>query len=212
MALLWLRRSRATEKGKEVEPEVLALVSILDGVLLTKNEERIENDWSSGLPDAIEVTSENEVIIHDVKCPDNIENYFSVIGKKLISQYYWQMQGYMDLTGAKKAKVHYCLINSPEHQIKSAAEALLRRMNVISEYSPEYVQAQNQLVKNLTYDDIPVQERRWMIEVERNDDDILRARKKVEKCKEWLIEFEKVHLGLEIPENSRNLSYETSEK
>jgi hypothetical protein len=188
--------SRATEKGKEVEPEALALVSVLNGVFLIKNEERIENEWFSGLPDAIEINESGEVIIHDVKCPENIESYFSVVGKKIIPQYYWQMQGYMDLTGAKIAQVHYCLVNSPEHQIKDAAAALLRRMNVISEYSPEYIKAEKELVNNLTYDDIPIQERRWSITVERNDADIERARRKVEKCREYLEEFEKVHLNL----------------
>jgi hypothetical protein len=204
--------SRATEKGKEVEPEALALVSILDGLELVKNEDRIENEWFSGLPDAIEVNDAGEVIIHDVKCPENIETYFAVIGKELIWQYYWQMQGYMDLTGAKIAKIHYCLINTPIHQLKDSAAALLRRMNVISEYSPEYIEAEKQLINNLTYDDIPLQEKKWTIIVERNDEDILNARKRVEMCREHLVEFEKIHLGLVIPEFSRNLSYETSEK
>ena len=204
--------SRATEKGKIVEPEAIAMVSILDNVLLEKNEERIENEWFSGLPDAIEINDLGEVVIHDVKCPENIETYFSVIGKELVWQYYWQMQGYMDLTGAKIAKIHYCLLNTPEHQIKDMAGAMLRRMNVISEYSPEYIEAEKQLIFNLTYDDIPLKEKKWTILVQRNDEDILRARKRVEMCREYLAEFEELHLSCETPEFSRTLSYETPEK
>lgn len=190
--------SDATEKGKEVEPDALALVSVLDGILLLKNEERVEDDHFSGLPDAFEGESLlNATTIHDVKCPKDIESFFSYINKELPAQYYWQMQGYMALTGAKQAKVHFCLMNTPEHQIRRMAGSLLNRMNVISELSPEYVQAEKELYNNLTFDDIPLNERRFVFTVDRNDDDIEKARKKVEKCREYLVEFEKTHLGIE---------------
>ena len=190
--------SDATEKGKEVESDAIALVSVLDGVLLYKNDERIEDDWFSGWPDAFEGEElKNATLIHDVKCPENIESFFSYRDRDVPSNYYWQMQGYMALTGAKQAKVHFCLMNTPEHQLRRMAGSLLNRMNVISELSPEYVEAEKELINNLTYDDMPLIDRRFNFTVERNDADIERARKKVEKCREYLIEFEKLHLGIE---------------
>lgn len=205
--------SKHTEKGKEVEPEALAMVSVLDNVLLFKNEERVDDGHFSGLPDSFEGENIREAtIVHDVKCPWDIETFFSYLGKELPPVYYWQMQGYMALTGAKIAKVHFCLVNTPQHQIKRALDSLLSRMNVISELSPEFIKAQNELINNMTFDDIDLPERRFYFTVERNDDDIEKARKRVEKCREYLAEFENIHLNLVNPENSRNLSYETSEK
>jgi hypothetical protein len=189
--------NRATAKGTECEPQGIELVNEVDGLLLIRNEERIENDWFSGHPDCVEIgNNEFGVVIHDIKCPYDIESFFSYINKEIPPLYYWQMQGYMDLSGAKLAKVHFCLVNNPEYQIKSSCEALLRRMDVISEYSPEYIKAQAEMVNNMTFDDIPKKDRRFTFIVERNDEDILRARKKVEKCREYLQDFEKIHLNL----------------
>jgi hypothetical protein len=187
--------SKHTEKGKEVEADAISLVSVLDGVLLYKNEERVEDDHFSGLPDAFQGDNLlSAEIIHDVKCPWDIETYFSYLGKELPSNYYWQMQGYMAITGAKIAKIHFCMVNTPEHQIKDASDRLLRRMNVISELSPEFIKAQKELYNNMTFDDIPLNERRLLFTVERNDEDIEKARKRVVQCREYLAEFEKMHL------------------
>lgn len=205
--------SKHTEKGKEVESDGLNLVSVLDGVLLCKNEERLQDDHFSGLPDSFEGENiHNADIIHEIKCPWDIETFFSYLGKELIPQYYWQVQGYMALSGAKLAKIHFCLVDTPPHQIKRALDTLLSRMNVVSEYSPEFIVAQNELINNMTFGDIPISERRILFTVERNDDDIERARKRVEKCREYLAEFENIHLNLINPEKSRNLSYETSKE
>jgi hypothetical protein len=188
--------SRQTEKGKEAEPVALALVSVLDNILLDKNEERVEDDWFSGHPDAFEGENmKNAEIIHDVKCPWDIETFFSYLGKPLPEIYYWQMQGYMALTGAKVSYVHFCLVNTPERFIKDAADRLLRNMNVISELSPEYVKMQEELINNMTFTDIPHNERRIKFIVERNDEDIEIARKRVEKCRLYLAEYENLHLN-----------------
>jgi hypothetical protein len=44
---------------------------------------------------------------------------------------------------------------------------------------------------------MPEHERRIVYKVERNDDDLQKAYKQVEKCREYLIEIEKMHLGVE---------------
>lgn len=203
--------SKQTEKGKEVEPESLKLVSILDGVMLFKNEERIENEWFSGLPDAYEGEKlMGTPVIHDVKSPYDIESFFSYLTKDIIPVYYWQMQGYMDISGAPIAKVHFCLVNTPEHSIKRMADAMLSRMDVISQYSPEYIKAENELINNLTFDDMPMEDRKFTFTVVRNDTDIQKARKKVEQCRKYLQEFEELHLNFSNSDNSRILAVNSS--
>lgn len=187
--------NRYTDKGKVVEGEAIELVNALDGLSLFKNEERLRNEWFSGHPDAFEGDNlQNATIIHDVKSPYDCETFFAHIGKGLLSAYYWQMQGYMDLSGAQVAKVHFCLINTPEHQILSSRESLLRRMNVVSELSPEFVEAERELINNLIFDDMPMPDKRYFFTVHKNEEDIERAKRKVEQCREYLAEFEKIHL------------------
>lgn len=204
--------SRQTEKGKEVEDDSLTLVSRLDKIFLVKNKERIDDEWFSGHPDAFEGESLSKAtIIHDVKSPWDIETYFAVLGKPLPPIYYWQMQGYMALTGASKAEVHFCLVNTPERFIKDAASAVLRYRQFISDLSPEYLQAEMEIVNNMTFDDIPMEERRIKFIVERNDEDIEKARRKVELCREWLAKFERMHLFGESEEETLTLAQNDAE-
>lgn len=196
--------SRQTEKGKEVEPDGLALVSVLDGVILEKNETRIEDNWFSGLPDAFEGPNVAQAeIVHDIKCPWDIESFFSVLGKPLSEQYYWQMQGYMALTDAKVAYVHFCLVNTPERFIKDTADKLLRVLNVVSNESPAFKQAEMELWNNMTFTDIPPEDRRIKFIVERNDEDIELARKRVEQCRSYLEQFENLHTSYDVFSSTR---------
>jgi len=196
--------SRQTEKGKEVEVDGLNLVNELDGLSLFKNEQRVIDSHFSGHPDAYEGEDlAYATVIHDAKCPWDIETFFSYVGKPLPEVYYWQMQGYMAITGAKQAQVHFCLITTPERFIKDTADRLLRNMNVVSPESPEYLKAEQELWNNMTFDDIPKSERRIKFIVDRNDEDIELARKRVELCRIYLAEFENLHLNYDFTSSTR---------
>ncbi len=207
--------SRETQKGKEVEPDSIALVNELDNIKLQVNPVRVENDWFSGLIDAYE--GENIIgaaKIHDVKSPWDIETFLCNVTRVLPTVYYWQMQGYMDLTDAPVAEVHFCLVNTPERFMKDAIDAVMRSGNYGTTESPEYKIALAEVVSNMTFDDIPKNERRIKFIVERNDDDIEVAHKRVEKCRVYLTELEKLHLNFDFTVTSRtfdsNVPYNAS--
>ena len=196
--------SRETQKGKEVEEEAITLVCRLDKILIEKNNIRIENNWFSGHPDCIEgenIYSAEK--IHDVKSPWDAETFFANLSKPLSMNYYWQMQGYMDLTDAPVAEVHFCLINTPERFVMDAAKAAMRSQNFLSDESPEYKEAEKEIINNMNFDSIPHTERRIKFIVERNDDDIILARKRVEKCREWLTELQNLHLNFDFTATTR---------
>jgi hypothetical protein len=198
--------SRETQKGKEVEDESLALVSFLEGKKIIKNQERIEDDHFSGHPDAFEgVSIQNAFIIHDVKSPWDAETFFSYLNKDLPTVYYWQMQAYMALTNAPIAYVHFCLVDTPERFIKDVSDRILRNGEYISDLSPDFLLAQQEVISNMTFSDIPAMERRIKFPVERNDADILKAREQVERCRQYLELYEKIHLGIELPEKEVTL-------
>lgn len=192
------RGNKYTQKGKEAEEQSIAMVSVLEGKLFTKHEGRLENDFIAGHPDILDFGEHGMVDrVIDVKTPWDAESFFSVVGKELLDQYYWQIQGYMALTNSDKGEVHFCLVNHPEHQLKTERERLLRSMNVISELSPEFLESEKHLINNMTFDDMPMEERRIVFKVERNEEDLQKVYRNVEKCRIFLQEIEKMHLGIE---------------
>ena len=115
------------------------------------------------------------------------------------------MQGYMDLTGAEVAEVHFCLINTPIRFIQKAAESALASMNVVSSESPEYKMALLDIYNNMLFDDMPLNERRIKFIVKRNDEDIQMARKRGKKCRIYLQELQELHLNFDLRVSSRKI-------
>jgi hypothetical protein len=110
-------KSKYLEKGIEAEEDALTLYSIYKKKQYDKNTTRLYNSFVTGLPDSIEwrtKTKAKEGI--DIKCPYDL---FTLPWStdKLNSDYEWQAQCYMWLTGAEKWTIVYCLMNSLSYQI-----------------------------------------------------------------------------------------------
>jgi hypothetical protein len=106
--------SKHTEKGILQEDIAIEMASrVLNLPFALKNTEYFENDFIKGTPDLI---LEDEII--DVKCPFVGKNFPWFEDELPNKNYYWQMIGYMWLTGRKKARVVYCLVDTPERIIQ----------------------------------------------------------------------------------------------
>lgn len=182
-------------KGTITEEDAITLFSVLDGVLYNKNTERLKNRFISGTPDlydGTELTNCTEII--DVKSCWDIFTFLSNVAEPENDMYYWQIQGYMALTGAKIGTIAYCLVNTPDSIIEGEKYNLLRKMDVATEEDPNYKKELGLLMANRKFDDIPMQERLLTYSYQRNDDDIERMYRKVEKCREFLSQFEEMHI------------------
>lgn len=173
--------SKYTTKGLMVEEDSLTLYSRYKKQFFKKNVERFENEFISGLPDIDE-----SQIIRDIKSSWDIFTFFRVNPEKLNKMYYWQLQGYMALTGATNSVLAYCLVNTPEILRNDEKRKLYYKMGVIDDTNPEYVAACEELDKNMIYDDIPIDERVKELVVERNDADIQRLYERVKDCREYM--------------------------
>lgn len=102
--------SKYLDKGNAVEDESIDfLASVQDYGFLIKNEQHFENDFLTGTPDVI---TKDEVI--DLKNSWDCFT-FPLFAKELPNKdYWWQLQGYMALTGLSKAKLVYTLMNTPK--------------------------------------------------------------------------------------------------
>ena len=101
-------------KGEEVESLSIDFISKkLYKQPLIKNDEFFSNDYFTGTPDVI---TDDEII--EVKNSWNCFT-FPLLDEELTNKsYYYQVQGYMHLTGLKKSKVIYTLMDTPEHIIE----------------------------------------------------------------------------------------------
>jgi ribosomal protein S16 len=172
--------SKYIEKGLQVEEAAIKLYSehittLLD---LEKNEQFFQNEFIKGTPDII---NGNEVI--DVKCSYDIFT-FTASKTKTNKDYYWQLQSYMALTGCTSAKLVYCLIDTPLLIIEQEKKNLYFRMG--AEESEAYEKGCEEIERLAYYNHLPLNERIYEIEIERNDEDIQKLYKRVQECREWM--------------------------
>lgn len=189
-------QTKQMRKGVDAEQDSIDLLSKYLGKNFYKNVERISNKFVTGTPDIILGESNtNADLVIDIKSSYDIWTFLSNLPDKLDSLYYWQLMSYMWLTGAKQSYVAYCLVNTPDNIIEQEKYWMLKKMDVISEESPEFKIEAAKIEFNLKFDDIPLSERVLIFKVDRNEDDILRIQNKVKKAREFLEDIEITHMN-----------------
>lgn len=180
--------NKKMQKGILGEPELIKLLSLVDGQLYYKNDERAENEWASGHAD---IVTDDTII--DGKASWEAESFLPKLLEPLDKIYNIQLQTYMWLYDKPKAKLMYGLVNAPDMLIQNELKALLYKMDVISEESPDYKLAAQETLKNMVFDDIPPLERVFSIEIPRDEEIISQMPGKVEKARAFLEKFHKLH-------------------
>lgn len=178
------------EKGLMVEEDAITLYSRVKKVFFKKNEEYLTNEFVRGTPDLyIGKTIHTAETIIDVKSSWDIFTFFRAKHKKINPLYYWQLQTYMALTGAKKATLAYCLVDTPESFINDEKRKIFYKMNITTEENEVYQEACKHLELAMTYEDIPKEERVHEFHIERDDEGIQKLYQKIEKAREYLNEL-----------------------
>ncbi|HTQ65347.1 MAG TPA: hypothetical protein VMI12_11140 [Puia sp.] len=196
---LWSEKgNKFTRKGKDSEQDSIDLVSKLENIPLYKNDDMFENDFIVGVPDILigSLPMQPEMYVIDIKTSWDAGTFFEKLDSKLDLGYWWQLQGYMWLTGASEGEVSYCLVNTPEETIQNELYGMAIRMNSITQETAEFRLAEAKLRFNMTFDDIPEEERRIKIPVIRDESAIDRIKEIVPKCREYLAELQNSHLKL----------------
>jgi len=122
--------SRYTDKGIQMEDEAIQLAGNVLGwdLNVNKNEERLKNEWITGIPD---INTEN--LLADIKCSWS-GSTFPFFEEDLPNKdYFWQLQGYMMLTGHLQAELVYCLMNTPLQIVEDEVRRMHWKLNLLEE-------------------------------------------------------------------------------
>lgn len=194
-------------KGTEREEDSITLFSLTHKLFFQKNSERLSNDYITGEPDLFVGKSVYEAThIPDIKTSWSLNTFLREKHGPLNKMYYWQAQGYMDLTDAKSAEICYCLVNGTAQAIDDEKRKVLWICGGVE--NDEYKQYARQIEINHIFDleafrkenpmyildndveawqyDIPAKERIFSFKIERNQQDIDRLHKRIDDCREWM--------------------------
>lgn len=174
--------SKYTSKGNIAEPDAIKMLSeYLDFGILCKNHEVFYNTYISGEPDII---LKKDGITIDVKASWDIDTFPMYETCLPNIDYYWQGQGYMDLTGCKKHIVAYVLVNTPTHLIESDS----RRYCFMNGISDTICETDINILfeKNMTYDDVPMDLRIKLFEFDYDPDAVSDICLRVEGCRGYI--------------------------
>ena len=169
--------SRYTDKGIEVERESIDLVQDnCDFGFMYKNEEHFENDYLTGTPD---VNTDN--ILLDVKSSYDATTFPWFEEEIPNKDYYYQLQGYMALTGKRKSVLAYCLVNTPFQIVEDEVRRAHWQEHLIDE--SEELRADVEARHN--FDHIPP-EKRIKTFIVRYDKEVVKAiYERIKECRKY---------------------------
>ena len=171
--------SKYLDKGIIMEDAAIDLVAEryeLSPFDMRKNEEHFSNDFITGTPDLI-LPDE----VRDIKCSWSIDTFpllDDVIPNK---DYYWQLMGYMALTGRRQAHLDYCLVNTPEYLVQRELDSMAYRLGV-DEINPD---VEEELRSNMTFVNVPVNLRVKTFHIEWSDEAYEQIMDRVIECREF---------------------------
>ena len=121
--------SRYTDKGIQMEDEAIQFASeVLKWNFVVKNTERFNNEWLTGEPD---ICTDNLLV--DIKCSWNGSTFPMFDSALKNKDYFWQLQGYMMLTGHDTSELVYCLMNTPFEIVEDEVRREHWKLHLIDE-------------------------------------------------------------------------------
>ena len=169
--------SRYTDKGNEVEDKSIELCNnVLDLGFLWKNEDYFQNDYITGTPDV-----NTDTVLLDVKSSWDATTFPFFESELPNKDYFYQLQGYMWLTGKEKSLLCYCLINTPPLIVEDEIRREHWKLHLID----EDLHLREHVLKKHNFDHIPMEKRIRVYEVEKDEQVIETLKEKIELAREY---------------------------
>jgi hypothetical protein len=172
--------SKYLTKGTNQEDESIALYRKVTQEFCTKNEEKLSNDFICGTPDLI---LEDRIV--DTKTSFQIWSYAKANQSSALVDYYYQVVGYMILTGKTKGELAFCLISNTEEVIYQEIQKLRYGLG-LTENTPEFDEMEKQIRHNNNYEDIPASQRVKRFSFDLDPAEKGKIEKQLKLCREYL--------------------------
>ena len=169
--------SRYTDKGLEMEDEAIQFASeVLNWEFVVKNEVRFNNEWITGEPDI-----NTDSLLADIKCSWN-GSTFPLFDETLKNKdYYWQLQGYMQLTGHDTSELVYTLMSTPLQIVEDEIRRQHWKLNLIE----EDLEVRDVIQKMHNFDHIPDELRVKRFIVQKDEAAQQKIKERVEVAREY---------------------------
>ena len=169
--------SRYTDKGNAVEVQAIEMAAeALELSFIYKNERHFENDFLTGTPDV-----NTDDILLDVKSSWDATTFPFFATEIPTKDYYYQLQGYLELTGKTEALLVYCLVNTPIEMVEDE----IRRAHWNAHLLEEDLDLRDEILKRHVFDHIPLGRRVKVFKVEKDEQVINEIKERVELCREY---------------------------
>lgn len=175
------KTNKYTEKGIACEPDSMDLIQKVTGLTYFKNKTQFENEYITGTPDIVEGKDATKMII-DVKTSWSMNTYMDATEDKAHKDYYYQLLGYMWLTGATASKLMYCLVNTPEEIMNDEMYKLSFKIKGLGTDQA----VDDKIKKNFIFDDVDPNSRLKIYPLALNEDDIALLKDKIIAAREYL--------------------------
>ena len=169
------------KKGIDAEADSLLLASkVNDWGFVSKNEERLRNDYITGIPDALP-----DDFVVEIKSSWQLHTFPMMEETNKSKDYEWQCQGYMWLTDRSKSYLSYCLVDTPEQIVQDELWKMARKNGYIE--IPE--QVEKEMRDNHSFNHIPEHMRCKTYEIPRDDEKIEAIKERIQLCREYYDEL-----------------------
>ena len=173
-----------------------------------KNTITFKNDWLIGTPDIIytdSIGTREYIVVDDVKNSYTRATWLYSVSqiienRTVIDAYYWQLQAYMMLTGAEDSNLIYCLMNTPFEIVESEKRKSFYKLGNESEFE--------NIEKMHNFDNLPLNQRFFITNVQRNNSDIEKIKDKVEQANEWVEKYIKFNFKEKNEHLNENSAFE----
>ena len=169
-------KSKYLSRGNDMEQSAIDRVAKYYNCELEKNEINLENEYFTGTFDA-----KTEIRVIDTKVPFDAFT-FPFFVSVVDSDYYGQLQIYMELTGLKKASLCYCLENGSPEQIERLSWQIAKELDKDEPDIDDWEEAE----KRLSYDHLTNEMRIKVYEFDYDEDYIAKAKKRVLETREYI--------------------------
>ena len=169
-------KSKYLSRGNAMEESAIERVGNYYGCELEKNEINLENDFFTGTYDA-----KNSERLIDTKVPFDAFT-FPFFVTVIDTDYYGQLQIYMELTGLKKASLCYCLENGSNEQIERLSWQIAKDLDKDEPDIEDWEEAE----KQLSYDHLPNESRIKVYEFEYDETFIEKAKQRVLDARKYI--------------------------